>query len=162
MPESNNEISRDIMIYLRDKQPKAVKFVDLFRDMNVEERILFKNLFFLEETRFLQLMSSYPSGATYPTIHMVKLKEEGLSILDDEEKLDAMFPLKGFSSRLDISKINKLTIHDLLETLSSMLEAGEIDGGDDKEVMTDTIKKLSDNPALKVLTLGKVFEHYSS
>ena len=162
MPKSNNEISRDIMIYLRDKHPQAVKFVDLFQAFDIEEKVLFKNLFFLEETHFLQLMSSYPSGATYPTIHMVKIKDEGLALLGDEEKLDTMFPLKGFSSRLDINKINSLGIPDLLKTLSSMIADEKIDCGDEKEIINDSIKKLSTDSALADLTLGKVFGNYSS
>jgi len=104
-------------------------------------------------------MSSYPSGATYPTIHMVKIRDEGRELLAEEERLDAMFPLKGFSSRLDFKKINNIHLSKLLETVSSLLETGEIKAGTDVEALLADLKNLSGNKALSDLTLGKIFEN---
>lgn len=162
MPKSNNEVSREILSYLNEHHPRAVKFVEMVDTLEIAEKVLFKNLFFLEENNLVQLMSSYPSGATYPTIHMVKIRDEGVELLRDEEKLDAMFPLKGFSSRLDLYKINNLTISDVLQILSLMVEKDEIAVNGDKKKVMEQIKKLASLSDLTHLTLGKIFEHYES
>ncbi|MDH3973189.1 MAG: hypothetical protein OEV42_02815 [Deltaproteobacteria bacterium] len=162
MAKSNNEVSREILSYLDEKHPRAVKFVEMVDTLEIDEKVLFKNLFFLEENNLVQLMSSYPAGATYPTIHMVKIKDEGVALTGDEEKLSSMFPLKGFSSRLDLYKINNLTMGDVIQTLTLMVEKDEIViNGDKKQVMGE-IKNLISVSTLTRLTLGKIFEHYES
>lgn len=160
MKKSNNEISRQILSYLAETSPKAVKFYAIVDTLGIEERELFKNLFFLEESHLVQLMSSYPSGATYPTIHMVKIRDEGLSLLHDEEKLDSMFPLKGFSSRLDLYKINNLTLTEILNILTEIIEQGGITEDLDKEKISGIVKDLASTPGISKLTLGKLFEYY--
>lgn len=160
MKKSNNEVSRQILSYLEETSPKAVKFHEIVDTLGIEERALFKNLFFLEESHLVQLMSSYPSGATYPTIHMVKMRDEGIALLQDNEKLDSIFPLKGFSSRLDIVKINSLTLSDILSLLDEVIEEGGISGNLDKEKITAIVKDLVSTPAISDLTLGKLFEYY--
>lgn len=162
MAKSNNEVSREILFYLDEHHPRAVKFVEMVDTLEIDEKVLFKNLFFLEENNLVQLMSSYPSGATYPTIHMVKVREEGVALIRDEKKLDNMFPLKGFSSRLDLYKINNLTVGEVLHTLSFIVEKDEISINGDKSKVMDTIKSLSSVTGLTRLTLGKIFEHYES
>ncbi len=156
---SNNEVSREILDCLKEKHPQAVKFVEIVKTLNLEERALFKNLFFLEESHLIQLMSSYPTGATYPTIHMVKIKEEGLNILNDDEKLDAMFPLKGFSSRLDLYRINNMTLAELVSALRVMVEAKKLDLKGNHEELIRELKEIGDAPEAAELTLGKIFEH---
>ena len=160
MKKSNNEVSRQILSYLEETSPKAVKFHEIVNTLEIEERALFKNLFFLEENHLVQLMSSYPSGATYPTIHMVKMRDEGIALLHDEEKLESMFPLKGFSSRLDLYKINSLTLPEILNILPTLIEKGEVAKGADKEKLLRIIKDLASTPGISDLTLGKLFEYY--
>ena len=160
MKKSNNEVSRQILSYLEETSPKAVKFHEIVNTQELEERALFKNLFFLEESHLVQLMSSYPSGATYPTIHMVKIRDEGIALLHDKEKLESMFPLKGFSSRLDLYKINSLTLSEILHILPEIIEKGGIPEGLDKEKIAGTIKELASTPGIADLTLGKLFEYY--
>ncbi len=160
MKKSNNEVSRQILSYLEETSPKAVKFHEIVSTLEIEERALFKNLFFLEENHLVQLMSSYPSGATYPTIHMVKMREEGIELLHDEEKLESMYPLKGFSSRLDLYKINSLTLPEILNILPEIIEKGVIAEGLDKEKIAGIAKDLASTPGISDLTLGKLFEYY--
>ena len=160
MKKSNNEVSRQILSYLEETSPKAVKFHEIVNTLEIEERALFKNLFFLEENHLVQLMSSYPSGATYPTIHMVKMRDEGIELLHDEEKLESMFPLKGFSSRLDLYKINSLTLPEILNILPEIIEKGGIAEGLDKEKIAGIAKDLASTPGISDLTLGKLFEYY--
>ena len=160
MKKSNNEVSRQILSYLEETSPKAVKFHEIVNTLEIEERALFKNLFFLEENHLVQLMSSYPSGATYPTIHMVKMRDEGTALLHDEEKLESMFPLKGFSSRLDLYKINSLTLPEILNILPEIIEKGVIAEGLDKEKIAGIAKDLASTPGISDLTLGKLFEYY--
>ncbi len=162
MKKSNNEVSRQILSYLEETSPKAVKFHEIVNTLEIEERALFKNLFFLEENHLVQLMSSYPSGATYPTIHMVKMRDEGIALLHDEEKLESMFPLKGFSSRLDLYKINSLTLPEILNILPEIIEKGVIAEGFDKETIAGIAKDLASTPGISDLTLGKLFEYYQS
>lgn len=162
MAKSNNEVSREILFYLNEHHPRAVKFVEMVETLEIDEKVLFKNLFFLEENNLVQLMSSYPSGATYPTIHMVKIRDEGVILIGDEKKLDRMFPLKGFSSRLDLYKINNLTIDDVLRTLALMVEKNEISLNGDKNKIIEEIRNISSASGLTQLTLGKIFEHYES
>ncbi len=157
--KSNNHISRDILEYLERHYPKADKFVDMVKALGTDEKALFKNLFFLEETSLVQLMSSYPAGATYPTIHMVKIRDEGRALLADPEKLDTIFPLKGFSSRLDFKKLNTLKLSQVLDVVSSMIEEGQIHPDGSKDNLLSQIKEASKNPALSELTLGKIFEN---
>ena len=159
MTKSNNEVSREILSCLREKHPQAVKFVEIVKALHIEEKALFKNLFFLEENHLIQLMSSYPTGATYPTIHMVKIKEEGLRILDDEEKLDAMFPLKGFSSRLDLYRINNMTLAELASALRKLIETRELVLREGQDELLKGLQEIGDAPEAAELTLGKIFEH---
>ena len=160
MKKSNNEVSRQILSYLEETSPKAVKFHEIVNTLEIEERALFKNLFFLEENHLVQLMSSYPSGATYPTIHMVKMRDEGATLLQDQEKLESMFPLKGFSSRLDLYKINSLTLPEILNILPVMIEKGGITEAIDKERIAEIVKELASAPGISALTLGNLFEYY--
>ena len=160
MKKSNNEVSRQILSYLEETSPKAVKFHEIVNNLEIEERALFKNLFFLEENHLVQLMSSYPSGATYPTIHMVKMRDEGIALLHDEEKLEAMFPLKGFSSRLDLYKINNLTLAEILDILPEIMEKGGVAETLDKERVVQMVKDLASTPGISALTLGNLFEYY--
>ncbi len=160
MKKSNNEVSRQVLSYLKETSPKAVKFHEIVNTLEIEERALFKNLFFLEENHLVQLMSSYPSGATYPTIHMVKMRDEGIALLHDEEKLESMFPMKGFSSRLDLYKINSLTLPEILNILPIMIEKGGITETIDKERIAEIVKELASSPGISALTLGNLFEYY--
>ncbi|MDT8316373.1 MAG: hypothetical protein RQ824_00085 [bacterium] len=160
MKKSNNEVSRQILSYLAEASPKAVKFHEIVNTLEIEERALFKNLFFLEENHLVQLMSSYPSGATYPTIHMVKMRDEGAALLHDEGKLESMFPLKGFSSRLDLYTINSLMLPEVLNILLVLIEKEEVAKGADKEKLLDDIKDLASAPGVSALTLGNLFEYY--
>lgn len=160
MQKSNNEVSRQILSYLEETSPKAVKFHEIVNTLEIEERVLFKNLFFLEENHLVQLMSSYPSGATYPTIHMVKMRDEGIALLHDEEKLESMFPMKGFSSRLDLYKINSLTLPEILNILPVMIEKGGVTEALDKERIAGIVKDLASAPGISCLTLGNLFEYY--
>ena len=156
--KSNNQISRETLEYLDDHHPKAVKFTEMAESLDTEEKILFKNLFFLEENSLIQLMSSYPAGATYPTIHMVKIRDEGKALLGDEERLDEMFPLKGFSSRLDFKKINNLSLSQILNVVASMIESGEIKTQVDSSTLLSEMKKVSEAPSFSEITLAKIFE----
>lgn len=156
--KSNNEISREILSFLQTQYPNAVKFMDLVKDLDIDEKVLFKNLFFLEENSLVQLMSSYPTGATYPTIHMVKIREEGLDLLKDQEKLDSLFPLKGFSSRLDLYKINSITLSQLLEAAAYLIEKGEIRVDANREETLMNIRNFANHPAISKANLGKLFE----
>jgi len=159
MSKSNNEVSREILSYLNKMRPQAVKFYEMVNTLGIDEKALFKNLFFLEENSLIQLMSSYPSGATYPTIHMVKIRDEGIKLIENDETLDAMFPLKGFSSRLDLYRINNLTVVEVLVKLSLMVEKDEISVNGNKEDVMAEIKKLMSASGLSHITLGKIFEH---
>jgi len=159
MSKSNNEVSREILSYLNQVRPQAVKFFEMVDTLEIDEKVLFKNLFFLEENNLIQLMSSYPTGATYPTIHMVKIKGDGSKLVESKDELDAMFPLKGFSSRLDLYRINNLTLTEVLEALSSMIEKDEISVNGDKEKVMEKINDILSTSGLTPLTLGKIFEH---
>ncbi|MBE9536034.1 MAG: hypothetical protein IMF07_02540 [Proteobacteria bacterium] len=155
--KSNNEISREVLACLNDHYPKAVKFLEMAEKLEIPEKSLFKNLFFLEENSLVQLMSSYPTGATYPTIHMLKIRDEGRSLLHDTESMDERFPLHGFSSRLDISRINHFTLPELAKSAASMIEKGE--GGEKGTGYLGDLEKIAKASSLKHLTLGKIFEH---
>lgn len=155
--KSNNEISREVLACLNGHYPKAVKFLEMAEKLEIPERSLFKNLFFLEENSLVQLMSSYPTGATYPTIHMVKIRDEGRSLLEDTEKTDELFPLHGFSSRLDISKINHVNLPELAESVVSMIEKGE--GGEEGKKFIEALETITKASSLNSLTLGKIFDH---
>lgn len=158
---SNNEVSRKILDCLDGHYPQAVKFVDLVSTLDIDEKVIFKNLFFLEENSLVQLMSSYPTGATFPTIHMVKIRDEGKSLVADEEKLDAMFPLRGFSSRLDLYRINNITLFEIISALSSMVSSGKIDvKKEERGKLLKELKNLSEHPDLSKTTLGKIFENF--
>ena len=154
----NNEISRKILSYLNDSSPKAIKFSEMVQGLNAEEKVLFKNLFFLEENSFVQLMSSYPTGATYPTIHMVKIRDEGKSLLEDEDKLNALFPLQGLSSRLDLYHINSLTVSEIVNNMLVMIEKGEIAVEKNKETLLKALNDLSAEPEVSEIKLEQIFE----
>ncbi len=156
--DENNEISRKILSFLNDNYPKAIKFSEMSQDLNADEKVLFKNLFFLEENTFVQLMSSYPTGATYPTIHMVKIRDEGKSLLEDEDKLNALFPLEGLSSRLDLYHLNSLTVSDIINNMLVMIEKGEITVEKNKESLLKALNDLSAEPAVSEIKLRQIFE----
>lgn len=155
--KTNNEISREVLACLNEHHPKAVKFLEMAEKLEIPERSLFKNLFFLEENSLVQLMSSYPTGATYPTIHMVKIRDEGRDLLDDNDRLDELFPLQGFSSRLDISRVNHVSLPELASSAVSMIEEGA--AGKEGEKHVDDLKKIAKASSLGGLTLGKIFEY---
>jgi len=155
--KSNNETSREVLACLNHHYPKAVKFLEMSEKLAIPEKSLFKNLFFLEENLLVQLMSSYPTGATYPTIHMVKIRDEGRSLLNDTERMDELFPLHGFSSRLDISRINHVSLPELAKSAASMIEKGE--GGEEGSRYIGDLEKIAKASSLKHLTMGKIFEY---
>ncbi len=156
---SNNELSRRILACLKDHYPQAMKFADLVKALNIDEKAIYKNLFFLEEKSFAQLMSSYPPGATYPTIHMVKLREEGKTLIEDEEELDDIFPLTGLSSRLDPQKIDGLTLAELFGALTRMIEQGKIVTGRDRKELANRLSDLAADRGLAKTTLGRIFRN---
>lgn len=155
--KSNNEISREVLACLNDHYPKAVKFLEMAEKLAIPERSLFKNLFFLEESSLVQLMSSYPSGATYPTIHMLKIRDEGRALLDDTKSMDEFFPAHGLSSRLDISKINHVCIPELASAAISIIEGGE--AGEEVRNYLESLEKIAKASSLKSFTLGKIFDY---
>ena len=128
------------------------------QDLNADEKVLFKNLFFREENSLVQLMSSYPTGATYPTIHMVKIRDEGKSLLEDEDMLNALFPLQGLSSPLDLYHINSLTVSEIINNVLLMIEEGEIALEKNKESLLKALNDLSAEPEISEIKLRQIFE----
>ena len=155
----NNEISREILAYLDEFHPQAVKFSDMVNNLDIDEKDLFKNLFFLEDFSFIQLMSTYPVGAIFPNIHMVKIRDEGRELLEDEEKLDNLFPLRDFSCLSDRNRINNFTILEVIDTMQDMALKDKIDVLGEKDELLTAIKTLKKCVKLSKVTLGKIFGH---
>ncbi len=157
----DNQVSRDILSYLDAHYPKAVKFSEMVVNLGVNEKTLFNNLFFLEDNSMVQLMCSYPTGATYPAIHMIKGREEGIALLKDNDRLESMFPLQSFAHSLDEHKINNLSVSEIISALSSEIKSnGKIksEGMSGLEKNLDDLKK---NPVISEIKLGKILENLS-
>lgn len=155
---SNNMVSRNILVYLNESYPKAIKFSEMVKSLDFNERDLFKNLFFLEENSLVQLMSSYPTGATYPTIHMIKIRDEGKNLLGSEERLNNLFPLNETSGKPDFYQINSLSLSEIMGELLVMIEENSLLVKKDRNILLENIKSASLNPAISGVKLIKIFE----
>lgn len=155
---SNNEASRIILSYLKDNYPKAIKFYEMVHSLHADEKALFNNLLFLEESSLVQLMSSYPTGATYPTIHMVKIRDEGSSLLKDEDRLNTLFPLREDPSPVGLHQMSKVAFSEIIGQIISMIEKGDIMTEKDSEEIVAALCRLSAEPAVAEIKLGEIFK----
>ena len=155
----DNQVSRDILIYLDGHYPKAVKFSEMVVNLGVNEKTLFNNLFFLEDNSMIQLMCSYPTGATYPAIHMIKGREEGRTILNDQIKFEDMFPLQSFTHSLDEYKINNLTVLEIISALLTKIKNSETIKSAEKIEIEKTLDSLKKNPLISDIKLGNILEN---
>ena len=95
---TNNELSRKVLKILTEKSG-SVRFKRLVETLGADARTVFKNLFWLEEKKYVRLSTSYPSdAAVYPLIHLVHLRQAGEQLVNDKEQLDAVFPLSDTTS----------------------------------------------------------------
>jgi len=89
---TNNELSRKVLASLV-AHGGTVRFRALVEELEEDAKVVFKNLFFLEERSYVSLATSYPIDAVYPQIHIVRLRDEGKNLTLDDELMDAAFPL---------------------------------------------------------------------
>jgi hypothetical protein len=131
---TNNELSRKVLEALLKNSGK-IRFKELVETFGEDARVIFKNLFFLEEKTYVQLSTSYPSDSVYPTIHIIKLRKEGEKLAEDHEEMSREFPLsdKTTDSALNIPpNLNgnkKVTFANVLELLASKIRK-EMDDDD--------------------------------
>jgi len=156
---SNNQVSREILTYLDEHYPKAVKFSEMVINLGINEKTLFKNLFFLEDNSLIQLMCSYPAGATFPSIHMIKGREEGITLLNDADRLESMFPVQGFAHSMDYYKMNNVVISEVVSALSSEIKNAKGIEETKRSELVITLDNIANSPLISDIKLGKILEN---
>ncbi len=118
---TNNELSRKVLAALSGKAGR-IRFTELVETMGTDARTVFKNLFFLEDKGFVRLATSYPTGAVYPEIHLVRIHEAGEELLNDQALMDSVFPVSdpdsGQASASEADEPGRGTYADALERLA--------------------------------------------
>lgn len=134
---TNNELSKNIILYLYQSSTKSMKFNDLAKTVSVDKKRLALNLFYLESNGFIELRSVYSSDALFPEIFFVYLKPKGIYFGENKDKLDMIFP-----SNMEFG-MQSLPI--LLENLQKALLSWS---GDDleKRKLFERIKNIFDEP----------------
>lgn len=92
MPLSANEISRRALSYLAKAWPEPSRFQQMADNLELDEKDLSRNLFWMEEHRLVKLSTSLPAGSTFPIIIMVRLTPEGEEVAADPIRLERRFP----------------------------------------------------------------------
>lgn len=90
---SRNLLSRKILEHLYKAEGK-VRFEELVKVIGAEERLVYNNLFYLEENGLVELSKSYPSDAVYPLIHFIHLRAKGKRIVENPQAMEELFPLE--------------------------------------------------------------------
>jgi len=92
MRANANEISKKALNYLFNDKTDGVRFGEMARVLEIDDRSLSKNLFWLEEHGLVKLSTSLSVGSTFPKIVLVKLTKDGKHLVTDSSKLDQRFP----------------------------------------------------------------------
>ncbi len=133
---TNNDLSRKVLNLLNASE-SAVKFKAMLRELGVDPRMLFKNLFYLEEQKMVQLSTSYPTDAVYPQIHLIRLRGKGRELIQDQAALDEQFPLSDTSRDTsphippDLRESRSVPYSKILEQLKNRVKQEDLD--DDKK-----------------------------
>lgn len=157
---TNNQLSRQVLAFVAG-QEKPAKFHELAGALKLDERILFKNLFYLEEHGFVLLATSIPSDAVYPQIHLIRLTDQGRAVLQDPGRLDRAFPLDvtpppttapapAAATPPRGAKPPRITYAKVLDRLAAEIKAQ----GKDTEARKKTLRKIAD---LKKLGAAKKY-----
>jgi len=137
MPRSPNEISRDALTYLAEKGARGSRFREMANDLDISERDLSKNLFWMEERRMVKLSTSIPAGSTFPLIVVARLTREGQDLTSDAEKFERRFP-----SKEPDRSASKQTYRDMLRKLRDEIESGKDIDGKTRRAALSAIDKL--------------------
>ncbi len=146
---TNNELSRKVLGQTAAK-PDGVRFDDLVANLGVDARAVFKNLFFLEERGLVQLSTRNSSDSVYPQILLVRLRNSGRRLIEDQDALDKTFPLSDTTSDLaphippSVNGTEPPTFARVLELLSAKIREAELDA----ELKEDSIEKIESLLAL--------------
>ena len=150
---TNNELSRRVLEVLISRGA-SVRFADLLKEIGIDPRAAFKNLFFLEEKGLVQLSTSYPAdAAVYPTIHLVKLRTAGEEIARNQARMDEVFPLTDRTTDTkphlppEIHGSAGVTFHQALEAMARRVK-GELKD-DERDQALEKIKALMELPIAK-------------
>jgi hypothetical protein len=149
---TNNQLSRQVLALLIARG-SSIRFADLVKELKVDARAVFKNLFFLEEKGLVQLSTSYPvDAAVYPIIHLVKLRPAGEELARDPAGIEETFPLDDQTTDTqlhipDTYGARSITFHQVLEVLSRRVKRELKDQERDKVI--ESIKALMELPLAK-------------
>lgn len=89
---TNNELSKKILLILRDGRGHGVKFNELAAGAGEDKKRLAQNLFYLEANGFIEIRGVYNSNSIFPEIYFIILKTRGVHVVGDDNILEAVFP----------------------------------------------------------------------
>ncbi len=141
-----NEISRSALSYLAKKGHEGARFQEMAEKLDIHEKDLSKNLFWLEEHHMIKLSTSLPAGSTFPQIVIARLTREGEDLVSDPEKLDKRFPVDEPDKSAPVQ-----TYGDVLRLLRDEIEADKNIDGKSRRAALAAMDKLS---ALAVANKG--------
>lgn len=129
-----DEISRKALSHLKGTYPKPARFKEMSADLGIDQKALSKNLFYLEENQLVRLATSIEGDATFPTIHVVKLTDEGSELAGNKEKLEERFSSR--KAKYHDQELHEVTFAGVLDRLAGAIEKdASIESGKKKSLL---------------------------